>query len=420
MMLTRVRDFLKTFRSDEDGAILILFGLSFPVLILAVGIAIDTSRIYHTKSRLATAVDAAVLAAGKSLLDGRMTDEEIEQQARDYLNGNLSPNGDGSIKFGQIADATIDVNRENSSVSIQGNATVPTTVMRVAGVTEVNFPINSEARFDQRDIELTMALDLTGSMNRGSRLSDLKDATTDLIDILIPEEETSNEIRIGFAPYSSGVNAGNLTEAVTGETENIDDVNCTFEREGADLVTDEAPEDGAFLLDNTDAEIGNQERCPSTKVQPLTDSKSELKSSVANFRATGTTAGHLGIQWAWYLLSDAWSGILPSGSEPASYSDNGTIKAAVIMTDGRFNTFKGDFTGPSQTGQVSRQICTEMRDNNILVFTVGFELDDDNALSVLSDCAGNKDRFFRAENGDQLRAAFTDIAFQLNRLRLSQ
>ena len=53
-------------------------------------------------------------------------------------------------------------------------------------------------------------------------------------------------------------------------------------------------------------------------------------------------------------------------------------------------------------------------------FTVGFQLGSNPyATQLLSDCAGSSQRFFKAENRDELRAAFIEIATQLTTLRLA-
>jgi hypothetical protein len=56
----------------------------------------------------------------------------------------------------------------------------------------------------------------------------------------------------------------------------------------------------------------------------------------------------------------------------------------------------------------------------VTVYSVGFMLDDPIAETVLRSCASSGATFFRAENGDDLRAAFRSIAQDLLRLRLSQ
>lgn len=416
-MLARLKQLRTEFKSDEHGSVMMIFSLVFLVIMLATGAAIDTSRLYHVRASLSSAVDAAALVAGRGLLDGRLSEDEIRQRAKDYFNSNLALEGQAT-SLSEIADPVITIDRQTGSVSVNAQATVKTTIMRLAGVSQVVVPVRSETKFEQKDIELSLALDLTGSMNSNNRISALKDATTDLVNILLPEDGTPNEVRIAFAPYSSGVNAGEFAGQVTDNTRSGP---CTFEREGTQLVSDLVPTDGSFLLEPTDTQIGRQDACPTnTPVVPLTDSRGQLFDAIGTFTGRGYTAGHLGIQWAWFMVSEAWSGVFPSESTPGAYDQDDLVKSVVVMTDGEFNTVRGSNGNVTLSNDLALQMCADMRSRNILVFTVGFELRNTSATNMLRDCAGDKDRFFLAEDGEALRSAFANIADQLNTLRLSK
>ena len=41
---------------------------------------------------------------------------------------------------------------------------------------------------------------------------------------------------------------------------------------------------------------------------PLSDDKAYLRRTVEGYRDGGTTAGHLGTAWGWYLVSPEWAG----------------------------------------------------------------------------------------------------------------
>lgn len=410
---------------DRDGAIAMLFGLMAFAFAMMSGMALDYSRVIHTRGKLTAAVDAAALAAGKALLDGRMTDGEITQMAKDYFTNNM--NSDSGL-FGSIGEPDIHIDRTTSSIVIDATAVVPMTLTRMAGFEDITLPVNSATTFEQQDIELSLALDLTGSMNGPGKLSALKTATKDLVDILLPDAGTPNEVRIAFAPYSSGVNAGQYAAAAAGQASN----GCTYEREGANPTGDQAPGLNNYLKVIGDAGINNNGSCPSSApVVALTDDKDVLKTTVDSYTAGGATAGHLGTQWAWYLLSPNWASVFGRNSQPEAYNDPNTMKAMILMTDGLFNTVGGTWYGDSsqqadQSQAWTVEMCNNMRAQGVTVYTVGFQLDDisnsynrDRATQTLLDCAGNPNRFYDADNPDELSTAFATIANQLNNLRLT-
>ncbi|MEO1205160.1 MAG: pilus assembly protein [Pseudomonadota bacterium] len=417
-MSASAAQFARSFADDTRGAVMMVFALSFMTFAIAAGMGMDYGRISHIKSRLILATDAAALTAGRALLDGRLADNEIETLALNSFEANII---EGGIVSETVGTPSVSVDRDTGTVRIDASATVPMTLMKLAGINEATIPVQSSTRFDQRDVELAMALDLTGSMNWSGKLGDLKVATKDLIDILLPDGGTPNQIHIAFAPYSSGVYAERFAEAATGQDDDTFN-GCTFEREGLDAAGDQAPGPGDYLMTNRNADVRNGSGCPtSAPVVPLSKDKATLKATVDAYQASGATAGHLGTQWAYYLLSPEWNAIF-DGHNAAQFNNSGTVKAMVLMTDGEFNTFNGFTNGARGRDSYDRtsELCQAMRLKNVLVFTVGFGLGNSgSAVDALRDCAGNQDRFFTAENGDELRTAFATIAQQLNNLRLT-
>lgn len=412
-MTSSPRTALKKFCRDDRGSIIPTFGVMFLFITLLVGVAVDYGRMQHSQSRLANAADAAALAAGKALLDGRNTDADVQTIARQVFLANFK-DGEG---YAAVQSFTAKLDRTINSVEIDIQADVPMTITKIAGFETVSLPVSSVAIFDQKDIEVSLALDVTGSMcSPCSKIDALKDATKDLVDIMLPDSGTPNKVRIGFAPYSSGVNAGSYARAAT----NNRSVNgCTFEREGANPDGDQAPSRGNYLKIAADPGVDRRASCPAATVVGLSDDKQLLKRTVDGYRTGGTTAGHLGAQWAHYLVSPNWGSVFGTESIPSAYNDGKTVKAVVLMTDGENNTFGGQ-TERARSDNMVRDICANMRDQGIMVFTVGFALRDARAIELLSQCPGIETRAFRAEDATELRQAFVSIAQQLSNLRLSK
>ncbi|MEQ8823923.1 MAG: VWA domain-containing protein [Filomicrobium sp.] len=404
-MATQAFNTSRSFSRSENGSVAIIFGLMFLGLAMVVGVAIDFARIYHLQSRLVAAADAAALAAGSALLDGRLNDNEIEQLARTYFEKNLEQAGNS---FGTVSTPAVTVTRATGQVNIDATATVPMSITKIAGFNQVTVPVNSQTRFDQRDIELGIALDVTGSM-RGSKLSDLKAAAKDLVDILLPDGGQPNRVRIGLAPYATSVNAGSYARTVTGRRGGGH--TCVHERTGADRFTDAAPT-GRNRLGRQ-----NNMSCPTATIVPLTDNKNLLKNTIDSYRANGWTAGHLGASWAWYIVSPLWNSVWPSASRPVSYNTSNTLKVVILMTDGVFNReYQRGSNGRSS--QQARSVCSEMKNKGVAVYSIAFQAPG-SAQNLLQDCSSGSSYYYSASNGDELRQAFKEIAKQLNNLRLT-
>ena len=113
------------------------------------------------------------------------------------------------------------------------------------------------------------------------------------------------------------------------------------------------------------------------------------------------------------------------------------------MTDGVFNTpycngviasdalsgsgSNSDHINCAATNGASKaqaqSLCTAIKttSNYIDLYVVGFDLaTDTTTLQFLEDCATDEDHFYRADTGEDLEAAFQDIAQNLSDLRISK
>jgi len=406
----------RRFAADDRGSVAMLFGIMFFVILMGAGVAIDWSRITHTNNRLTSAADAAVLVAGRGLLDGTMTDAEIIDRATLFFNENY----EAAETFGSVDQLNIQLDRQAGTVQVTAEADVPMTITRIAGFQRARLPVTAAAVFQQQDIELGMALDVTGSMS-GQKLADLKTAAKDLVDILLPEQPIAGQkVRIGLAPYSASVKLGAYAAAVS---DGASKDGCVIERNGAAAYTDDAPGAGKFFLAGTaktkdiDTTEGTSPyTCPNALVAPLTDDKDTLKNTIDTYAAGGYTGGHFGAAWAWSLISPNWSGVWPADSAPAAYGDDKTIKAIILMTDGIFNTAYNNASSAAQ----ATSLCGAMKaaDKNVIVYAVGFQAPSA-AKATLQACASSTEHYFDATNGSELRLAFRQIAQHLTNLRLT-
>lgn len=449
--MRRFKSEISRFSGDVRGSIAIIFSLSCIVLMLITGLAVDTARYQDISTRMQQALDGASLAAAKLLSDPNLTDGDITARAQAYYNASIPTFG---VKPSMVATPVITIDRVKVSVEIAGQVQVPAFFGGLADLPSLSV-INQKSKvvFDMTNVELAMVLDVTGSMNQANKLTDLKVAAKDVIDTLFDGALNDSSVKIAIAPYSASVNAGALASKVSSvpmtttctnswygqkctTTAGIDADTCVIERNNANATTDAAPA-GADLLPNMESPSWGRYSCPQANVVPLRDrtERDSLKASIDSYAASGATAGHIGTSWGWYLLSPNWASVLPSESAPAAYSDKMVQKSMIVMTDGEFNTsyIGGKGANPSvnngaasdDTQQTAESyarfdaLCTSVKDSGITVYTVGFNLNDPDALAHLGTCASAADHFYDAKTGAQLKDAFKDIANRLGNLRVA-
>ena len=415
----------KIFQQDDRGSITIMFAFILVLLVLTAGMAVDTGRAMQVASRTSYALDAAALAAAKDMREQGLSQAEVEVIANKYFKANVKDSVQMDATYNTL-QVTID--EDAGSVSLSIVSTLPTNFVKIAGFNKFDIQRSSTAVYNIRDIELGMMLDVTGSMG-GQKIDDLREAAKDLIDILITNNQSNQNVRIALAPYSASVNAGGFANQVANPLNPSVD-GCLIERTGSTAYDDTAPGSGTWLhaaaAGSPPADIDPTEgtgsyRCPSAEIMPLTDDHDALKSRIDTFSAGGWTSGHIGMAWAWYLISPDWDNIWTGDSTPVEYKDGKTIKAVLLMTDGNFNTAYAN----GESSDQAEQLCDEMRsaDKEIVIFSIAFQAPSA-AQTLLKNCsspssAGVGQTFFDASNGEELRIAFRSIAIQLNNLRIS-
>ena len=365
----------KIFIQDDRGSISVIFTFVLVLIITITGAAVDTGRAMQVASRTSNALDAAALAAAKDMREQGLNQSEVEEIANKYFQANIRD----SLAVGATYNTLqVAIDQDAGSVSLTVLGSVPSRLVQIIGFNKFNIKRSSTAIYNIRDIELSMMLDVTGSMG-GKKIEDLREAAKDLVDIMITNNASNQNVRIALAPYSASVNAGSVADQVSNPLNPSAD-GCVIERTGATAYDDTAPGNGTWLNTATagappsdiDPTEGNGSyRCPTAKIMPLTDDHDALKSRIDTFNAGGWTSGHIGMAWAWYLISPDWDNIWTGDSTPVAYKDGKTIKAVLLMTDGNFNTAYAN----GESSDQAEQICDEMRsgDKGIVIFSIAFK-----------------------------------------------
>ncbi len=124
------------------------------------------------------------------------------------------------------------------------------------------------------------------------------------------------------------------------------------ERSGSEAYSDAAPSVASFGRNYPSA----NNPCLANVITPLSSDRSSLSSQIDALSAGGSTAGHIGLAWGWYLLSPNFSSILPAESQPADYEEPDVLKVVILMTDGEYNSAycNGVIARDSSAGSGSR------------------------------------------------------------------
>jgi hypothetical protein len=474
VLVRRVRDSFKRkpfvggfvrFAAGRSGNVSMMFGLMAIPLFLAIGGAADFGRWMHARDQTIAAMDAAVLRGGRALQtnpdDTAAAIAAAETFYRENVTSRLTLLSD-TIAFEIVDDGT--------SMKAGGQAYIETPFLRLANIDKLPLLNSANVDFSKatiavggnggESIEVSMMLDVTGSMcSPCTKLDDLKEAAKDLIDIVVWDNQSEYTSKVALVPFSEDIRLPlSALDAARGtglpqyktvtyyrdgrlRSRKYWRSDCVVERTGSEKYTDAAPGAGDYVMahytrNSTGEGADRKGVCSipsSAELVPLSDDKEALKEKIDALTAGGYTAGHLGTTWAFYTLSPNWSSLWSTESQPAAYGTENVNKIAILMTDGEYNTqydAKGISTRDAGSGSAAngtsatqaRAICDSMKAQGITVYTVGFELSGEGSQSyqTLYQCATDPGHFYNAENGEELKQAFRDIALKLSSLYLSK
>ena len=408
---------LRSYAADESGAAIVFMAAAVVVLVGAAGLAFDAGRGYLVNARLSQAVDAAALAGGRSLTIGGGGD--FNAQIIKYFEANF-PDG---FMGAQVSTPDVTVNAEGDQITVVASAVIPTTLMRVLNVADVEVSARAVVNRTVKGLEVAMVLDNSGSMS-GGKMSDLKTSSKLLLDILYGDNDTVDNLHVALVPFTARSNLTGNAE-VHPDAPPDPELVCLNPRL-APHDTDDAPPDdapfshysGNFALPSSKYE---SKICPAAPVLSLADSKSTVKGAIDDMAAQGCTRYDVGTVWGWRTLSPNWRGFWDNASLPLDYGDTQMEKAIIIMTDGA-NTpsCARDPLTTAQTEAMFAAECQAMKNEGVIIYTITFQLNDPATNGLFRDCASGEERYFKSPSGEELEAAFTTIANDLSTLRLTE
>lgn len=511
---------------DSRGVVSVIVGFGILALVGAIGVAVDVGRGQMAQTKLQNALDAAGLAAGATV-----NSTDITAEVTKYLNVNFAQGTLGAT----VTHVDPVLSGDGKLLTVKVDARMPTTFMKIFSRTTMDLHAETEVTRNSKGMELAMVLDITGSM-AGSKLTSLKTASNDLLDILFGQNNaTADNLWVGIVPFSMGVNIGtshsnwlaagypaaldwgttswrgctearwstgrDLTDA-TPTTERFlpyywqDDANNNW-RSNTVTTTSKCGPNGSNSCRCTTATggysggtytcgtttIGNISRriycnnqtssnsrqcywedtsltsytytvnssqgpntyCPTSEVTRLTNVRSTLNSAITALSAVGGTHIPVGAVWGWRLLSPNWRGLwggtMNTNNLPLDYNSDLMIKAMILMTDGENTMYSNSdgaygYTSQNYTGMTSTpytdakaaqrldaklaQICTNMKQRGVVIYTVVFDLSSTTVDNMMRSCATQPDYYFNAPDSATLRQAFRTIGDSLSNLRISR
>ena len=195
---------LRQFRDDKTANVALLFAISVVPVIAVIGAALDYSRWSDSRSAVQSIIDSTAI---QSL--ARSRDRESLDAAEEALRARLAQVTHSPIIRDLEVMRTNPVNESATEVAVSVVGGVPTTFMRFFGFHELPLRVFAETRVERRSFEISLVLDVTGSMRQRGRIQALREAANNLIDTILPQGETPDDrLLVNIVPYVASVNIG--------------------------------------------------------------------------------------------------------------------------------------------------------------------------------------------------------------------
>ncbi|WP_176249600.1 pilus assembly protein TadG-related protein [Sulfitobacter sp. HGT1] len=458
----------RRFAREEDGIMTVWVLFVILMMVTVGGIQLDFMRHELERSRLQAVSDRAVLAAAD--LDQMQDPKTVVE---DYFTKSGMAN--------YLSSVTVDDGLNYRTVSVNASKELDTPYLRKFGVDTMTVPAHSTAEERVANVEISMVLDVSGSMAQGTRMTDMKDAAGVFLDTVL---RAGNEdlISVSLIPYSEQVNAGPLIfdrmrmNAKHNYSHCVEFDNDEFN--SAALDTTKWHDQAQHFQWNYDGRNNyrNDTVCPrytDERIKPFSQDRTALKTQIDGLQPRAGTSIFLGMKWAAAMLDPSFrdinNSLVSAGAvdnqfygRPVDYDDPETLKTVILMTDGenaasnriasyyydsdsevvhwdRYNlnwylynyvsswnrsSFYWRKYDRSLGNSLLSNICTAAKAKRIVIWTIGFEVTDDpynnnDGADVMRNCASSPSHFFDVD-GVELSEAFKAIARQINQLRLIQ
>ncbi|APE44104.1 hypothetical protein BOO69_12320 [Sulfitobacter alexandrii] len=343
------------FSKDQDGSITIFACFMVVIMLMIGGIGVDMMRHEMERTRLQAVSDRAVLAAAD--LDQTLDPEAV---VRDYFAKS------GMAEY--VSAVNVDEGLNYRTVTVDATNTIKTQFMDTLGVSDLTVPARAKAEEKIQKVEISLVVDISGSMKDNGKMQNLKNAAGVFVDtVLKPENE--NLISVSLIPYSEHVNAGpaifnqlnvnrvhpwsHCIEIPDSEFDNLRfNRSRTYDQMQHFQWNTYSIESGSYqntLYDTVCPRNGDRNGDTGEDYEAITafsQNAYALKSQINKFKPRAGTSIFLGMKWAVGMLDPDFRPIISNlagmgkadpafSNRPSALDDPETLKTVILMTDGQ-------------------------------------------------------------------------------------
>ncbi|MDX1820531.1 MAG: TadE/TadG family type IV pilus assembly protein [Paracoccaceae bacterium] len=341
---------LGRFRRAEDGSLVVFSVFMFLIILFLGALGVDLMRFEMERAKLQSTLDRAVLAAAD-------IDQSLDPEA--VVNDYFTKSGLG----GSVTGVTVTEGLGYRSVSATARKSVSTQLVHMFGMDTLSAPAAGAAEERVDAVEISLVLDVSGSMASNNRIVNLRSAGHDFIDAIF-DNSAANKVSLSIVPYNGQVNVGpdlidkyNITDRHT-NTYCVDLPSSVYNSAALSptLPMSQHVFADTYNSSNTSSSYSTTNMTPSStnrwcdpnpanRIRVHNNNVTALKGFITALQPVGATSIDAGMRWGAALLDPSARSVVtqlvsegvvnaPFAGRPLAYDDPEVLKVLVLMTDG--------------------------------------------------------------------------------------
>jgi Flp pilus assembly protein TadG len=197
---------IRSFGRDEGGAVIVMTIMFLGLMMIMGGMAVDFMRFESRRTMLQSVADRAVLAAAEL-----KQDKDEAAVVVDYFK---KAGFDGTI----VGTPDVISNSDFSSVGVVASYELDSIYLKMLGIEKLAAPAAATAVEGIANIEVSLVVDISGSMREDvvptdgsaatqTKIQTLRTAATTFAETILTDKY-KDKISLSLVPYSEHVNAG--------------------------------------------------------------------------------------------------------------------------------------------------------------------------------------------------------------------
>ena len=313
--------FIKRFAKDEDGSIIIMSLLLLVSMLIIGGMAVDFMRFEAERAELQSVSDRAVLAAASLDQDLDSADVVIDYFEKAGWGGSI------------IGAPSVEDRGNSRKVFVRSEVDMDTFYLRLVGIDQLTAPAQSGAIEGIGKVEISMVLDISGSMRFGgsggrTRFQLMQAAAKSFANKVL-DPNNGGQVSLNIVPYAGQTNPGPVAfeylrgvpyrddrrvpgpdgRMNTADDEFFPNVSSCIEMETSDFNSSNLPPSGRdqvphFMFWSIAASVMDWGWCPldKTSIQYAFNDASDAATFIDNMRMHDGTGTHYGMKYGLALL----------------------------------------------------------------------------------------------------------------------